>query len=144
MKRVIALGTAGWMPTATRQTMCYAYETRKNLIIFDLGTGISRLSTKLGQELLRKYNPIYVFLSHYHLDHLAGLLYLPRFFKNNNVIVAGPGASIYGRSVQEILNGLSSRPYFALPLSEYSIKFEFVDLHQGKNRINSLDVEVNL
>jgi ribonuclease BN (tRNA processing enzyme) len=141
---LIALGTAGWMPTSTRETSCYALETPELVVFFDLGTGISRLASKEGQKMLAGHDQVLVLLSHYHLDHLAGLFYLPRFLEGKQVTIAGPGRQIYGRSAEAILTQLCSRPFFALSLTEFPMKLTFTDLHPGANSILGLDIQTRL
>lgn len=55
-----------------RQTSCVSVETRDHLFVFDAGTGIVRL----GEELTSKktyYKEIWLFITHFHLDHIVGL-----------------------------------------------------------------------
>jgi ribonuclease BN (tRNA processing enzyme) len=55
-----------------RQTSCVSVETRDHIFIFDAGTGI----IPLGQEIVTRkkyYKQIWLFLTHFHLDHILGL-----------------------------------------------------------------------
>jgi len=139
-RTLIPLGTSGWMPTSTRETMCFAVETPEELVFFDLGTGVSRLSSQIGRDLLARHQRIIVLLSHYHLDHIAGLVYLPRFFIGKQVIIAGPGLGIYSESVEQILGRLCSRPFFALSPSQFPMQIIYQDLLPGSTRIGNLEV----
>jgi len=55
-----------------RQTSCMSVETRENIFVFDAGTGI----ITLGKELLTRksyYKDIWLFITHFHLDHIIGM-----------------------------------------------------------------------
>ncbi|MBU2575170.1 MAG: response regulator [Elusimicrobia bacterium] len=55
-----------------RQTSCVSVETRTSLFIFDAGTGI----VPLGREIMAKktyYKDIWIFITHFHMDHIIGL-----------------------------------------------------------------------
>jgi ribonuclease BN (tRNA processing enzyme) len=65
---VVLLGTGGYIPTDRRHTACLMLPEIG--IVLDAGTGMSRLGSYLRTERLD------VFLSHAHLDHVAGLTYL--------------------------------------------------------------------
>ncbi|MEA3306477.1 MAG: response regulator, partial [Elusimicrobiota bacterium] len=55
-----------------RQTSCISLETKEHIFIFDAGTGI----VELGEEIMAKknyYKEIWLFLTHFHLDHIIGL-----------------------------------------------------------------------
>lgn len=66
-----------------RQTSCVSIETKKNIFIFDAGTGIIELGKKIVAEK-RYYKDIWIMITHFHLDHIIGLsefepLYDPHF-----------------------------------------------------------------
>jgi ribonuclease BN (tRNA processing enzyme) len=61
------LGTAGYHPTATRQTACLVLPQVG--VVLDGGTGFFRMADYLQTD------EIDIFLSHAHLDHVVGLTY---------------------------------------------------------------------
>jgi ribonuclease Z len=65
---VVLLGSGGYIPTSQRQTSCVLLPEIG--IVLDAGTGMSRLAQYLRTERLD------IFLSHAHLDHVAGLTYV--------------------------------------------------------------------
>ncbi|MBS0209595.1 MAG: metal-dependent hydrolase [Planctomycetes bacterium] len=66
--KVVLLGTAGYHPSETRHTACVVLPEVG--VVLDAGTGMFRLPRYLeGDELD-------IFLSHVHLDHVAGLTFL--------------------------------------------------------------------
>jgi ribonuclease BN (tRNA processing enzyme) len=130
----------GWMPSLGRLTCCYCLEYKGLLIILDAGNGLSRLSEDLGQKLLEKHSRILLILSHYHLDHISGLIFLSRFFRNHELIIAGPGKEFYGKNVRNILSHLVSPPYFGVSLTQFPMKIDFLDLKAGENVIDGIRV----
>jgi len=66
--KLIALGTAGYHPTERRQTACFLLPELG--IVLDAGTGMFRLRERLATTQLD------IYLTHAHLDHVAGLTFL--------------------------------------------------------------------
>lgn len=66
--QLVCLGTTGFHPNADRHTACYL--VREAGVVLDAGTGLFRLADHLATDRVD------VFLSHAHLDHVAGLTYL--------------------------------------------------------------------
>lgn len=65
-------------PASTRygkRTSCVSVETPRHLIVFDAGSGIGLL----GKELMEggKFKDVWLFLTHFHQDHIEGLSGLP-------------------------------------------------------------------
>lgn len=98
MATIWILGSMGWMPSAGQQTSCVLVEHRDELILLDAGTGVANLA--LCDDVLKRRNHLSVVLSHYHLDHLAGLMYLKRFVPHMRVDVYGPGRPVYRRTTE--------------------------------------------
>jgi ribonuclease BN (tRNA processing enzyme) len=142
--KITPLGCMGWIPTENRHTCCYCLEYGDCLILLDAGTGIARLGDPTRTALLEKYHKVYIILSHYHLDHVAGLIFLPHFFKEKEVHFAGPGKTIYGIGIKEILTQLISPPYFALPIVKFPMDIHFFDLGTGSVVIEGLGIETVL
>ena len=134
----------GYIPTRGRHTCCYCLEYDNTLIIFDAGTGIARFDEPWGREVLKHYDKVLLLLSHYHMDHVAGLIYLPFFFKDQAVHIAGPGKTIYGSSVKDILSGLITPAYFGRPLPEFPMDLEFHDLGAGAATIGGVLIDTIL
>jgi ribonuclease BN (tRNA processing enzyme) len=66
--KLVLLGTGGYYPTERRQTACFMMPEIG--VILDAGTGMYRLGDHLQTDRLD------IFLTHAHLDHIAGLTYL--------------------------------------------------------------------
>ena len=78
--KIIPLGIGGWIPNEIRQTACVVVIKDSHAVVFDLGTGISRLLEGRLKDLLDGISKLDIFLSHYHLDHVVGLTWLPKFW----------------------------------------------------------------
>lgn len=138
--RITPLGTMGWIPVRGCHTCCYCVEYDGRLILLDAGTGVARFSESAHAAIADKYDKVYIFLSHYHLDHIAGLIYLPQFFKGKEVHIAGPGKAIYGAGVKEILITLTTSPYFSRSITDFPMKIHFHNLRTGRKKIDGLEV----
>jgi ribonuclease BN (tRNA processing enzyme) len=69
------LGSGGWMPTDARETSCLYVRDGDRVLLVDAGTGLRRIRT--DAELLEGVDRVDVVLTHFHLDHVVGLSYLP-------------------------------------------------------------------
>jgi len=109
--RVTLLGTMGWMPREGRETTCLACRDGDALLIFDAGTGLRRLLEPAHAALLVNDPEVHLFLTHYHLDHVCGLAYLPGVLPNRRVTIHAPAAGITGIDPEAAVAGLLRRPY---------------------------------
>jgi len=109
--KLTLLGTQGWIPTRERATTCFAVEDGERLLVFDAGTGLSRLARPPFQPLVERSREIHVLLTHYHLDHTCGLAYLPGIFPGRHVTVHAPAASLTGVDPGRALEDLIRPPY---------------------------------
>jgi len=66
--KLVMLGTTGYHPNDLRQTACYALPEIG--VVLDAGTGMYRLRNHIATDELD------IFLSHAHLDHIAGLTFM--------------------------------------------------------------------
>lgn len=119
--RVIFLGTNGWYDTKTGNTTCTLFETRDYSIILDAGSGLYKLGKYIDWE-----KPGFLFLSHFHLDHIIGLHTLTKFnFKSE--------FRIYGqKGTKKILNQIINQP-FTVPLNELPFKVKVQEIAEGKH-----------
>lgn len=117
--KIIFLGTNGWYDTKTGNTICTLLETKQYSIILDAGNGIYKLDKYID---FRK--PAFLFLSHFHLDHIVGVHILTKFrFKS--------GLNIYGqKGTKKILNYLINQP-FTVPLAKLPFKAKICEMSEG-------------
>jgi ribonuclease BN (tRNA processing enzyme) len=73
--KLVLLGTGGYFPTTRRHTACVMLPEIG--VVLDAGTGMCQLGDYLQTERLD------IFLSHAHLDHIAGLTYLINLVPEN-------------------------------------------------------------
>lgn len=66
--KVILLGTNGWYDTGTGNTICTLIDSPDCYIVLDAGNGLYRLNDYMNED-----KPVYLFLSHFHIDHISGL-----------------------------------------------------------------------
>lgn len=121
--KIIPLGTNGWYDTETGNTVCTLVETDNYFIILDAGNGLH----KIGHYITDK-KPIYIFLSHFHLDHIAGLHILNKFNFSQ-------GVSIYGQvGTKDILNKIINEPY-TVPFDKLPFKVRIYELSEGMHNL---------
>lgn len=116
------LGTNGWYDTDTGYTPCTLIDSKDFYLVLDAGGGI----WKLGRYI-KETKPIYLFLSHLHLDHIWGLHILNNFkFKQGLKIYIPKG---YKKSFDVFLN----HPFASAP-SDLPYKIEVFEVSEGKHK----------
>ena len=115
---VIILGSGGWIPTEKRHTASYMFLNDNNCILLDTGSGICRLAAYTDR--LEKYDIINIIYSHYHHDHLIGLIYLLNWVKNKKIRIWGPGKPYYLNSSKKYLSDYTSSPFFVHGIKDFS------------------------
>ncbi len=118
-------------------TSCVEINTNNTSIIIDGGSGIVNAGKSLFK---RKVKDVYVFLSHYHLDHINGLPFFKPFYSLNfNVNLYG---SSYGNiEIREILNTIISPPYFPIGMESFSSNIIYNNISGGTDiYINDIKV----
>lgn len=84
---IVFLGTNGWYQTETGASTCTLVKTANENIILDAGSGFYRV-----ENFLNYSKPVYIFLSHLHIDHIEGLQILNKFDIPSGIkIMVGPG-----------------------------------------------------
>jgi ribonuclease BN (tRNA processing enzyme) len=117
---LIILGGGGWFPAHGRQTACALLRDGESAILIDAGTGVGRLIER--PQLLHGVSRLDIVLTHFHLDHVAGLAYLPAIGVCEQTTVWGPGALLYGASTQSVLEWLSHEPFHPVALEDQDIE----------------------
>jgi ribonuclease BN (tRNA processing enzyme) len=114
MTEVVLLGSGGWIPTSSRATCSALARDGEHALAIDAGTGIARLIEEPG--LLRGIRRMDIVLTHFHLDHVVGLSYLPALTLAERPRLHGPGAFLFDTPTEEILARLVDPPLFAADL----------------------------
>ncbi len=123
--KVTFLGTNGWYDTYNGNTICTLIEADKYFLILDAGNGIY----KIDQHITNKSKkPIYLFISHFHLDHIIGLHTLNKFNFNQ-------GLRIYGQvGIRNLLNTIINASY-TVSIDKLPFKVEIYELSGGIHHI---------
>jgi ribonuclease BN (tRNA processing enzyme) len=108
--KITFLGTNGWYSTRTGSTICALLESEKYYVVFDAGEGIYNL-----ERHVKGNKPIFLLLSHLHLDHIFGLHVFPKFKFKNKLRVFCP------KSIRNDLLKIAGHPYM-MPLGEMNPK----------------------
>lgn len=72
--KIIFLGTNGWYTSQTGNTACILIDSKNYYVVLDAGNGIYKLDRYIKEE-----KPIFLFVSHFHIDHVAGFHSLAKF-----------------------------------------------------------------
>jgi len=114
--KITFLGTNGWYDTGTGNTVCALIRTKRWDIVLDAGNGICKLD-----QYCDGTKPVFLLLSHFHLDHISGLHTLVKFrFKKGLTICGGKGA-------RRLLRTFVNRP-FTVPLENLPYPVKVLEL----------------
>lgn len=121
--QVTFLGTNGWYDTLTGNTCSILVRSDEYNILFDAGNGIAKADRYLDQSV-----PTYLFISHSHLDHIAGLHTLNKFRFTTPLHICGqPG-------IQTEISSLVREP-FTVPFDQLPFRTRFIELAEGTHTI---------
>ncbi len=129
------LGSGGWIPTARRETTCALLSLPGALFIFDAGTGLGRLLEDGWRRELEDERQVHLFLSHFHLDHITGLFYLPALFRGRAVHLHPPAREITGVDPLATLAMVISKPYNPHDLLDMPVDIKVEALCEGEHEI---------
>jgi ribonuclease BN (tRNA processing enzyme) len=116
--KVTFLGTNGWFDTNCGNTICTLIETKAAYIILDAGNGIHKANKYIKKDL-----PVYLFLSHFHIDHIEGLHTLAKFnFKSLKII----GQTGTRATIKEFL-----APKYSIPVDKLPFPCNVLDIKEG-------------
>lgn len=116
--KIAFLGTNGWYSTEVGNTSCVLIDSEKCYVVLDAGDGIYKLDKYIKTE-----KPIYLFLSHLHLDHIIGLHVFGKFRFKQKI-------RIYGYKGTRDSLQIIQHPYTA-PFQDLPVKIEIHDLQEG-------------
>lgn len=125
------LGTNGWYDSGSGETPCILIDSQEAYVVLDAGNALRKLDRHIKNS-----KPVFLFLSHFHLDHVFGLHTLMKFgFPQGIAIVGQPGT-------KKFLETLMAGPFTA-PLGSVGKKFplKILELKEGMNDLGAFRVE---
>ncbi|WP_321504884.1 ribonuclease Z [uncultured Methanoregula sp.] len=121
--QVTFLGTNGWFDTLAGNTVSVLVQSEEYDIIFDAGNGIAKADQYISQK-----KPVCLFLSHFHIDHIAGLHTLCKFrLKKGLTIYGQPGSA-------ELLDRFVAEP-FTVPIKDLPFSTKVQELSAGEHHL---------
>jgi ribonuclease BN (tRNA processing enzyme) len=121
--QVTFLGTNGWYDSPAGNTVSALISARDYDIILDAGNGIAKADRYITQD-----KPVFLFISHFHLDHTEGLHTLVKFRFRKGLTICGQ----IGTSAD--LAGLVREPY-TVPLDRVPFAVTVKELADGTHEL---------
>jgi ribonuclease BN (tRNA processing enzyme) len=131
------LGSGGWFPAHGRETACALLLIGDSAVMIDAGTGVGRLVEQ--PELLAGVAHLDIILTHFHLDHITGLAYLPATGLCAQTTVWGPGRALYGTPTRDLLAPTLAEPFHPIGLEAQDISVR--DLPVGELELAGIRIE---
>ncbi len=140
-------GTRGSIPSPGKDKSKYGGNTscvevrlpNNQLIILDAGTGIR----ELGKSLLHREKEVraYIFLSHYHWDHIQGLPYFaPAYNAGNTLTIFGAKHPKF--PLENIFSSQMESIHFPVKSSSLSAHINFNKLSLGNHYVDDTEVKI--
>ena len=130
-------GVRGSTPTPTPDNFRYGGNTScvevrtpgGQILIFDCGTGLRMLGKHLLAEFGHRSIEAYIFLTHFHWDHIQGIPFFEPLYNPENrfTFLSFP---LQARRVEESLQDQMSHPYFPVDMSVMQAHRDFRALEQ--------------
>jgi len=121
--KIIFLGTNGWYSNKIGLTPCVLIDAKEGYIILDAGEGIQKLDKYITDDK----KPIFLFLSHFHLDHIHGFHILDKFeFRQGLQIIGKVGT-------KRIANLIINSP-FTTKLEDLPSTVKITEVEEGKHK----------
>ncbi len=121
--QVTFLGTNGWYDSPTGNTVSALISSRDYDIILDAGNGIAKADRYISQD-----KPVFLFISHSHLDHTEGLHTLVKFRFRKGLTICGQVG------LKADLAGLVREPY-TVPLDQVPFTASVTELGDGVHEL---------
>ena len=112
-------------------TSCLEVRCGGQLLIFDAGTGLRPLGKKLKAEGEPEGLDFDIFLTHTHIDHIAGVPFFAPLFDGRNRIRLHAGHLEGGIELHHVLCKFMSAPLFPVPPTIFAADCSFLDFKCG-------------
>jgi ribonuclease BN (tRNA processing enzyme) len=129
------------MPSFGRQTMSFLVLAGDSAIVLDAGTGLGRLLEPGIRAQVERYDRLNIVLSHYHLDHVVGLSYLPGVWGNRPARIFAPAPPFVDAHPDDALRHLLNPPLFQ-SWRDFPGPVEIVPILQSSFDIDGIPVQV--
>lgn len=103
-------------------TICAELRCGERIIVFDAGTGIRELGTRLAEE---NVNRLDLMFTHVHYDHVEGTPFFAPFFSSDCRIDVWMGDLDGAKGTEEAMKGLMRRPYFPVSPDIFTAKVSY-------------------
>jgi len=135
--RIKFWGVRGSTPTPAAENFRYGGNTscvevrsaKGEIIIFDCGTGFRSLGKQLLREFGHRSLQAYIFLSHYHWDHIQGIPFFEPLYNPENYFYfhSFPG---HRCTVEKALEEQMSDPYFPINMTVMEAHRQFCNIEK--------------
>jgi phosphoribosyl 1,2-cyclic phosphodiesterase len=141
-------GTRGSVPICEQRfqkyggnTACVAIYTKKDLFIFDAGTGIRNLGVDYFSNQEHKSTNIFILFSHFHWDHIQGFpFFLPAYDPKRNLTITTVGRNDKYFDLKSIFENQMRKEFFPVPLEKMGAKLNFIQ--QPDNVLKNKNIRI--
>ena len=141
--RIKFWGVRGSTPTPERRNSRYGGNTccieirlaNGTLIILDAGSGIRGLGKSLNREFGEHPIHGFVFMTHFHWDHIQGIPFFQPLYKRGNVFLFH-SVLRKGLELREAVEGQMVNPYFPVDMGAMGALRHFYDLDAAPINLN--------
>ncbi len=144
--RIKFWGVRGSIPTPGPSTLSFGGNTScvelqfkdGPLFILDAGTGIR----ELGKHLLTDPRAVdaYIFISHFHWDHIQGLpFFKPAFVPRNRFTILGTDDAAV--KLEQIISFQMDPTYFPITIDDMRADIQFQSIKEGNFHLQGVDIQ---
>jgi ribonuclease BN (tRNA processing enzyme) len=137
--RITPLGNVGYIPTHG-ETTCFLVEMQEELIFIDSGTGIKKLNELKYSKIIEDHEQINFIFTHYHLDHVIGLSYWPKFFNKKKINIYAPQHPLIDFSFNTMIENLLAPPLFSLPFNKFPMQIKVIPFNNPRLSIGNIEI----
>jgi phosphoribosyl 1,2-cyclic phosphodiesterase len=119
-------------------TACVEVRCGDRLLVFDAGTGLRSLGSSLTTDGIRAD----IFLSHCHIDHIAGLPFFAPAYRPASQLRVWAGNLLPERALSQVARTVMSEPLFPGRAGIFKANITFRDFHVGETLQPGADIAV--